>query len=71
MHGRVKEAKQMRNVINHPIFQSDPLAAIHQHLQNTQPASETELVKKAKDNAKKKKKKKKTKSSSEPQSMEL
>ncbi|XP_057546073.1 uncharacterized protein LOC130825058 [Amaranthus tricolor] len=64
----LKEAKQLMTVISHPIFQSDPLAAIHQHLQNTQPAPEHKLP--SKDDAKKKRKKKK-KSSSGPQSMEL
>lgn len=60
----------MTTVLSHPVFQLDPLAAIHQHLQNTQPAPEIKPVKKSKDDAKKKRKKK-TKKSSEPQSMEM
>ncbi|XP_010691706.2 uncharacterized protein LOC104904968 isoform X1 [Beta vulgaris subsp. vulgaris] len=67
----LKEAKQMMTVLGHPVFQSDPLAAIHRHLQNTQPAPEIKPAKKSKDDAKKRKKKKKAKTSSEPQSMEM
>ncbi|KAM3237904.1 putative ribosome biogeneis protein slx9-like [Capsicum chacoense] len=33
----LKEGNQLQAVINHPAFQSDPLGAIHQHLQSTQP----------------------------------
>lgn len=66
----LKEAKQLMTVLSHPVFRSDPLAAIHQHLQNTQAAPETKPVKKSKDDAKKKRKKK-TKSSSQPESMEM
>ncbi|CAL9772902.1 unnamed protein product [Musa acuminata subsp. burmannicoides] len=32
-----REGAQLRQVLNDPSFQLDPLAAIHQHLQRTQP----------------------------------
>ncbi|KAL5790569.1 hypothetical protein ACOSQ2_005457 [Xanthoceras sorbifolium] len=35
----LKEGKQLSAVLNHPTFQEDPLAAIHQHLESTQPMS--------------------------------
>ncbi|XP_021753368.1 putative ribosome biogenesis protein slx9-like [Chenopodium quinoa] len=66
----IKETKRMEAILNHPAFQSDPFAAIHRYLVNTQPAPKAEPVKKkSKDDAKKKRKK--TKSSSKPQSMEM
>ncbi|KAL8156177.1 uncharacterized protein LOC141667536 [Apium graveolens] len=67
----LKEGKQLNNVLNHPAFQADPLGAIHQHLQNTQPLTEVKQIKKPKKGGKKKAKGKKSKASSAPQSMEL
>ncbi|GER44841.1 photosystem II reaction center protein J, partial [Striga asiatica] len=64
----LKEGNQLKTVINHPIFQSDPLGAIYQHLQNTQPAVDTKP--KIKDD-KTRKKKLKQKSSKGLQSMEI
>ncbi|KAL9265733.1 hypothetical protein AKJ16_DCAP19919 [Drosera capensis] len=52
------EGKQLMTVLNHPAFQSDPLAAIHQHLQQTQPIEDKKPVPKKTGGAKKKKKKK-------------
>jgi len=69
--GRLKESKQLMTVLSHPVFQSDPLAAIHQHLQSTQPPPEKKPGKKSGDDGKKKRKKKKSKSSSGVQSMEM
>lgn len=36
----LKESSKLKVVINHPVYQSDPLAAIYKHLQMTQPAVE-------------------------------
>ncbi|KAM5549435.1 hypothetical protein ABKV19_000718 [Rosa sericea] len=33
----LKEAEQLGRVLNHPAFQADPMAAIYEHLKNTQP----------------------------------
>ncbi|KAH9623106.1 hypothetical protein KSS87_002537 [Heliosperma pusillum] len=65
----LQEANRMQAVLSSPTFQSNPLAAIYQHLQSTQPAQETKPRKKSNDD--KKKKKKKSKTSSAPQSMEM
>ncbi|KAL7002848.1 hypothetical protein U1Q18_004006, partial [Sarracenia purpurea var. burkii] len=66
----LKESSQLRTVLNHPTFQSDPLAAIHQHLQSTQPVTDEKPARK---NAKggKKAKKKKYKASPRLHSMEI
>ncbi|XAR59422.1 hypothetical protein NMG60_11015257 [Bertholletia excelsa] len=66
----LKETNQLKTVLSHPAFQSDPLAAIHQHLQSTQPVRDEKPQRKNK-NGKKKAKKKKPKASSGPQSMEI
>lgn len=55
-------------VFSHPIYQSDPLAAIHQHLEMTQPAMEKKPKKK---DGKTKKSKAKKKSSKSPETMEM
>ncbi|EXC17278.1 hypothetical protein L484_027465 [Morus notabilis] len=57
----LKETNQLKAVLNHPAFQSDPLAAIHQHLLNTQPVIDE----------KPKKKNKKSKASAGPESMDM
>ncbi|OVA15904.1 hypothetical protein BVC80_1821g67 [Macleaya cordata] len=65
-----KESERLKTVLSHPAFQSDPLAAIHQHLESTQPAP----VEKPKEKSKKcgkKKKGKKSKTSSGVQSMDI
>lgn len=51
----LKETNQFKTVVNHPVFQSDPLAAIYQHLQNTQPAVEKPKRKNSKTRKKAKK----------------
>ncbi|GMJ12838.1 hypothetical protein HRI_004953000 [Hibiscus trionum] len=68
---RLKEGKQLNAVLEHPAFQADPLAAIHQHLQNTQPVADEKPKKKANKNGGKKKKNKKSKASSGSQSMDI
>ncbi|GMI74576.1 salt hypersensitive 1 [Hibiscus trionum] len=67
----LKEGKQLTAVLEHPAFQADPLAAIHQHLQNTQPVLDEKPKKKANKNGGKKKKNKKSKASSGSQSMDI
>lgn len=67
---RMKEGSQMRTVLNHPIFHSDPLAAIHQHLLSTQPIPD-EKQEKNSSRKRKKDKKKKSKASLGPQSMDM
>ncbi|XVE49244.1 hypothetical protein DITRI_Ditri01bG0067200 [Diplodiscus trichospermus] len=67
----LKEGKQLSAVLKHPAFQADPLAAIHQHLQSTQPVSVEKPKKKKTINGGKKKKSKKSKASSRPQSMDI
>ncbi|KAH7834010.1 hypothetical protein Vadar_011891 [Vaccinium darrowii] len=42
----LKETNQLKTVLDHPAFQADPLAAIHQHLQSTQPVTVEKPVKK-------------------------
>ncbi|XP_031288140.1 uncharacterized protein LOC116146827 isoform X1 [Pistacia vera] len=68
---RLKEGKQLSTVLNHPAFQVDPLAAIHQHLESTAPVSDEKPKKKTSKTARKKKKGDKSKTSSEPQSMDF
>lgn len=65
----MKEGDQLRTVLNHPIFHSDPLAAIHQHLLSTQPPDEKQEKRSSKKG--KKAKKQKSKASLGPQSMEM
>lgn len=65
-----KESKQLRAVLNHPMFQSDPLAAIHQHLQSTQPSPEIKQGKRSSKTKKGKAKKNRSKLSG-PDSMEI
>ncbi|KAL8242485.1 hypothetical protein R6Q59_012787 [Mikania micrantha] len=68
----MKEANQLKTVLNNPTFQANPLAAIHQHLQNTQPLSDEKPTRKNDKGkkVKKKSKKKKSKAATGPQSME-
>ncbi|GMN37731.1 hypothetical protein TIFTF001_007056 [Ficus carica] len=66
----LKEVNQLNAVLKHPVFQSDPLAAIHQHLQSTQPVTEEKPKKKNKSGGKKKKNKK-SKASAVPESMDM
>lgn len=65
---RLKESSQLKTVINHPVFQSDPMAAIFQHLQNTQPAVDEKPKRKDSKTRKNKTKKRKSKAT---QSMEI
>ncbi|KAL3633006.1 hypothetical protein CASFOL_025990 [Castilleja foliolosa] len=64
----LKESNQLKTVINHPVFQSDPFGAIYQHLQNTQPAEDEKPKRKDSKTRKNKAKKKKSK---DVQSMEI
>ncbi|KAK4349133.1 hypothetical protein RND71_031888 [Anisodus tanguticus] len=66
----LKEGNQLRAVINHPAFQSDPLGAIHQHLQSTQPTVDEKPKRKERKNGNRKGKKK-SKASAGLQSMEI
>ncbi|OIT07478.1 PREDICTED: putative ribosome biogenesis protein slx9-like isoform X1 [Nicotiana attenuata] len=66
----LKEGNQFQAVINHPAFQADPLGAIHQHLQSTQPTLDDKPKKREKKNGNRKGKKK-SKASAAPQSMEI
>uniref|UniRef100_A0A5B7CAX4 Ribosome biogenesis protein slx9-like n=1 Tax=Davidia involucrata TaxID=16924 RepID=A0A5B7CAX4_DAVIN len=66
----LKEGNQLRTVLNHPAFQSDPLVSIHQHLQSTQPIM-NEKPERKKSKSGKKAKRKKPKASPGPQSMEI
>lgn len=68
---RLKEGKQLNTVLNHPVFQSDPLEAIHQHLQSTQPVMDEKPKKKVTKNGGKKVKGKKAKVSNQCQSMDF
>ena len=67
----MKEGKQLSTVLKHPAFQSDPLAAIRQHLESTQPVVDEKLKKTKTKNGGKKKKEKKSKGLAGPQSMEM
>ncbi|KAF5760342.1 putative ribosome biogenesis protein Slx9 [Helianthus annuus] len=66
----MKETNQLKTVLNNPTFQADPLAALHQHLQNTQPVCEKPARKSVTGKKKKNKKKKGSKASTGSQSME-
>lgn len=68
---RLKEGHQLKTVLNHPAFQSDPLGSIYQHLQNTQPVSDEKSKVKDNKSGQKKAKRKKSKASRGPQSMEV
>ncbi|KAK1265141.1 hypothetical protein QJS04_geneDACA023906 [Acorus gramineus] len=63
----VKEARQLKAVLNNETFKLDSLAAIHQHLQMTQPVKEVSRQKRTVKTAKKKR----TTKSSAAQSMEF
>ncbi|KAL5702411.1 hypothetical protein ACHQM5_027633 [Ranunculus cassubicifolius] len=65
-----KEGKQFEAVLSNPVFQSDPLAAILQHLEQTQPSPPVEQPKK-KMNKNGSTKRKKLKASSSSHAMEL
>ncbi|XP_004299946.1 PREDICTED: uncharacterized protein LOC101313414 [Fragaria vesca subsp. vesca] len=74
----LKEGKQLTTVLNHPAFQSDALAAIHQHLERTQPVREEEKPEKRKNKCGSKKRKGgskkkglKSEGSSAPESMDM
>ncbi|KAI7740162.1 hypothetical protein M8C21_013862 [Ambrosia artemisiifolia] len=68
----MKETNQLKTVLNNPAFQADPLAALHQHIQNTQPVSAEKPARKSATGkkVKKNKKKKGSKASTGSQSME-
>ncbi|XP_055835786.1 uncharacterized protein LOC129904271 [Solanum dulcamara] len=66
----LKEGNQLQAVINHPAFQSDPLGAIHQHLQSTQPTVDEKPKIRENKNGNRKGKKK-SKASAGLQSMEI
>ena len=67
---RQREGAQLKAVLNDPTFQIDPLTAIHQHLQRTQPPSASDQEK-GSGKTKKAKKKGAKKSQSGPQSMDI
>ncbi|KAL2477292.1 hypothetical protein Fot_46306 [Forsythia ovata] len=67
----LRESNQLKTVINHPTFQSDPLGAIYQHLQNTQPARDEKPKRKDRKAGSKKAKGKKSKALPGTQSMEI
>ena len=60
----------MGTVLNHPVFQADPLRAVQLHLLGTQPTEEPKK-KKMNKNGSKKRKEKKLKASARPSSMEM
>ncbi|XP_059652937.1 uncharacterized protein LOC132300029 [Cornus florida] len=66
----VKEGNQLRTVLNHHEFQLDPLAALHRHLQSTQPVTDEKPERRKNKNGKKTKRKK-NKAQPGPQSMEI
>lgn len=68
---RLKEGKQLATVLEHPAFKSDPLAAIQQHLERTQPVVEVKPEKRKNKSGSKKRKDKKLKASAGPQSMDM
>ncbi|XP_071930916.1 uncharacterized protein [Coffea arabica] len=68
---RLKEGNQLKTVLNHPAFQSDPLGSIHQHLQNTQPLADKKPKPKYNKSESKKAKRKRSKASRGPQQMEV
>lgn len=63
-----RESAQLKAVLNHPVFQIDPIAAIHQHLERTQPPVDQE---KQAGKTKKVKKKSAKKRSSGNQAMDI
>ncbi|KAB1208427.1 hypothetical protein CJ030_MR7G022715 [Morella rubra] len=65
----LKEGRQLNTVLNHPAFLSDPLAAIHQHIQSTQPVTDEKPKKKANKNGGRKRKGKRSMASDGTQSM--
>ncbi|XP_021912643.1 uncharacterized protein LOC110826323 [Carica papaya] len=65
------EGKQLHSVLTNPVFQVDPLAAIHQHLTSTQPVPDEIPKKKANKNGSKKRKSKKVKASTGAGSMDI
>ncbi|TQD93877.1 hypothetical protein C1H46_020491 [Malus baccata] len=67
----LKEGKQLTTVLNHPTFKSNHLAAIHQHLQSTQPVVDVKPVKRKNKSGSKKRKEKKSKASVGPQAMDM
>ncbi|GAV62287.1 hypothetical protein CFOL_v3_05811 [Cephalotus follicularis] len=67
----LKEGKQLSTVLNHPVFQSDPLAAIHQHLESTQPITKEKPKEKTNQNGGKKAKGIKSKASAGAQFMNI
>uniref|UniRef100_A0A2P2JXJ6 Uncharacterized protein MANES_10G074300 n=1 Tax=Rhizophora mucronata TaxID=61149 RepID=A0A2P2JXJ6_RHIMU len=67
----LKEGKQLSTVLNHPAFLSDPLGAIHQHLESTQPAPDEKPKKMSSKKGGKKSKGKKSKASNGTQSMDF
>ncbi|KAM2493468.1 hypothetical protein PS1_044867 [Malus domestica] len=67
----LKEGKQLTTVLNHPTFKSNPLAAIHQHLQSTRPVVDGKPVKRKNKSGSKKRKEKKSKASVGPQAMDM
>lgn len=68
---RLKESNQLKAVINHPAFQSDPFGAIHQHLQRTQPVPDEKPKSKDKKSGKSKKIIMRRKKSGGQQSMDI
>lgn len=68
---RLREGKQLSTVLKHPAFQLDPLAAICQHLESTQPVFNEKPREKKTKNGGKKKKEKKLKGLAGSQSMEM
>ncbi|XP_027159929.1 putative ribosome biogenesis protein slx9-like isoform X1 [Coffea eugenioides] len=67
----LKEGNQLKTVLNHPAFQSDPLGSIHQHLQNTQPLADKKPKPKYNKSESKEAKRKRSKASRGPQQMEV
>ncbi|KAF3435457.1 hypothetical protein FNV43_RR22546 [Rhamnella rubrinervis] len=67
----LKEGKQLSTVLKHPAFQLNPLAAIRQHLESTQPVVDEKLKKTKTKNGGRKKKEKKPKGLAGSQSMEM
>ncbi|XP_027367207.1 uncharacterized protein LOC113873333 isoform X2 [Abrus precatorius] len=65
----LKEGNRLSAVLKDPNFRADPLSAIYQYLQNTQPIVEEQPKKKVNKNGSKKKKK--SKASTGQQSMEM
>nr|XP_043626336.1 putative ribosome biogenesis protein slx9-like [Erigeron canadensis] len=66
----MKESNQLKTVLNDPVFKADPLAALHQHLQSTQPVSDEKPPRRYDTRKKRKNNKKKSKGPSGTQSME-